>query len=93
MNENKVNLSLTDSRVDNAVGGLRLLARIIARRLVERKTGAYGQHPHPGLPAGGVDEKADLQSPGRTGRKHAATLSGCRPDIPDALTKEGGDDD
>lgn len=46
--------------VDNAVGGLRLLARMIARRLVGRKTGAYGQHPHPGLPAGGVDEQADL---------------------------------
>jgi len=96
MSQDKVNsgYSLTDSRVDNAGEGLRLLARMIARRLMERKSGANGQHPHPGLPSGGDDKKAGLQSPGRADRKQAVPLSGCmRLDIPDVLKKEGGDDD
>ena len=95
MSQDKVNLgcSLTDSRVDNAGEGLRLLARMIARRLTERKSGANGQHPDPGLPAGGDGKKTGLQSPGRADRKRAVTSSGCRLDIPDALTKEEDSDD
>ena len=95
MSQDKVNpgYSLTDSRVDNTGEGLRLLARMIARRLMERKSGANGQHPHPGLPSGGDDKKVGLHSPGRVDRKQAVPLSGCRRlDIPDALTKAEGDD-
>jgi len=50
-------LSLTDNRIDNADEGLRVLARLIARRLIVRKTDVYGQRYHPGLPTSGVDEK------------------------------------
>ena len=95
MIQEKVNArySLTDSRVDNADEGLRVLARMIARRLIVRKSYVDGQCPRPGLPTSGVDDKADLQSPGRADRKQAATSSGCNGlDIPDALTRREGSD-
>jgi len=95
MNPQKVNMdySLTGSRVDNDGEGLRLLARMIARRLIARKSGANGQHPHPELLQGGVDEKAHLQPPGRAGKKQAATPFVCKPDVLDTLTDEGDEGD
>jgi hypothetical protein len=95
MSQEKVNsrYSLTDSRVDNAGEGLRLLARIIARRLIARKSGANGQPSRPGLPASGADQKTRLQSPGTANKKRAVTPFGCsRRDIPDVLTKGEGSD-
>ena len=93
MSQEKVNpgLPLTDDRVDNASEGLRVLARMIARRLVARKSDVDGQRPRPGLPPGGVNEKAYLQSPGTATRKQAVTPFGfSRLDILDALMKEKG---
>jgi hypothetical protein len=93
MSQEKVNpgLPLTDDRVDNASEGLRVLARMIARRLVARKSDVDGPHPHPGLPAGVEDMKAGLQSSGRANKKQAVTPFGfSRLDILDALTKEKG---
>ena len=73
--------------------GLRILARMIARRLMERKSGANEQHPHPELPSGGDDKKNGLQSPGTADRKQAATSPGCSGlDIADPLTEEEGSD-
>lgn len=96
MNENKVNpspgYSITDRKPGSAGEGLRLLARMIARRLVKRKSDANVQCHHRGLPAGIIGKKADSQSPGRAGSKQAASPSGCRLDIPDALTEEEGSD-
>jgi len=95
MSQDKVNPSclLTDSRVDNTGEGLRLLARMIVRRLMERKSGANGQHPNSGLPSGGDGKKVGLHSPGRADGKQAVPLSGCRRlDIPDVVTKEEGYD-
>lgn len=94
MGKDKVNpvYSLTDSSGDNASEGLRLLARMIARRLA-RKSGVEGQLPRLELLQGGVDEKADLQPPGRAGKKQAATPFVCKPDVLDTLTDEGDGDD
>lgn len=95
MSQNKVNQGhpLTDSRVDNAGQGLHLLGRMIARRLIEKKSGANGQHHHPVLPSGGDDKKNGLQSPRRADRKQAATSPGCSElDIAGAPTEEEGSD-
>ena len=91
MSKEKVNpvYSLADSSCDNAGEGLRVLARIIARRLV-RKSNDEGQLPRPGLSSGRSDKNAGMQSPGNNGdRKKAANLSGCGSHTPDAVMKEG----
>ena len=94
MGHKKVNPSLAysipDSRSGGAVEGLRLLARMVARRLAERTSGPDAQCHPIRLPAGRVDKKASLQSPGRVVRKQAATPSDCKPDILDAVMKEEG---
>jgi hypothetical protein len=77
-------------KVIGASEGLRILARMIARRLME-KTSVNGQYPHLGLPSGGDDKKNTLQSPGTADRSQAAlTFSRRRPDIANALTEEEG---
>ena len=80
MNQDKVNPGyfLTGSRAGNAGEGLRLLARMIARRLMEGKSGMNGEHSHPGMPSGGDEDETGLESPGRAYRKRAVPPSGCR---------------
>ena len=89
-------VKLTHAQVSKATGaneGLRVLARMIARCLMEEKSGVNGQHPHSTLPSGGDDNKYGFQSPGRAGGKQATPPFSCRKlDIPSALTKERGDD-
>jgi len=95
MNQDKVNpgYSLTDGRAGNAGEGLHLLGRMIARRLMERKSGMNGHHPHPGLSSGGDNKKVGLQSLGRADRKQVVLPSVCgRLDVPGALTKKEVDD-
>ena len=79
------------SKTTGANEGLRILARMIARRLMEEKSSVSGQHPHSTLPSGGDDNKYGLQSPGTADRKQLVTSSGCSGvDIPDALTEKEG---
>ncbi len=95
MSKDKVNSGycLTDSSSDNDGEGLHVLARMIARRLARKSNADRRCHP-PGPLSGGGDKKPGLQSPeNNDDRKKAATPSGCRPDIPDTVTKEGDGDD
>ena len=64
MSQEKVNpgLPLTDDRVDNASEGLRVLARMIARRLEAKKADVGEQHHRSRPPLGGVNEKTGSQS-------------------------------
>jgi hypothetical protein len=79
-------------KITSASEGLRILARMIACRLME-KTCVNGQHPHSTLPSGGDDKKNTLQSPGMDDRKQAATSPGCSGlDIAEALREEEGKD-
>jgi hypothetical protein len=80
MSKEKVNpgLPLADDRVDNAGEGLRLLALMISRRLMARKSDVDGPHPHPGLPARVEDMKATLKSSGRARKQQAASPSDCK---------------
>lgn len=79
MSQEKVNpgLSLTDS-TSSVDEGLRVLARMIARRLKAKKADVGEQHPRPVLPPGGVDQKTDLQSPGTADGKQAVPPSDCK---------------
>ena len=90
----KREVKLTHAQVSKDTGaseGLRILARMIARRLMEEKSGANGQHPHPGLPSVGDDKKNTLQSLGTANRKQGATSPACSGlDIAEALTEEEG---
>jgi len=63
---------------DNSNEGLRLLARMIARRLMAEKPDVDGPRPYPGLPAGVEDLKTGLQSSGKDSKKQAVPPSDCK---------------
>ena len=79
MSQEKVNpgLPLTDS-TSSVNEGLRVLARMIARRLRAIKADVGEQHPRPRPPLGGVNEKAGSQSPETADGKQAASPSDCK---------------
>lgn len=60
---------------DNTGEGFRVLARMIARRLMENKSGMNRQHPDPTLSSGIDVINVSLQSPRKASRKQEATRS------------------